>query len=229
MDAHGSQFLIFRNYDFLHRDDVSVRQMTTQNEISLCWRTMLSFSNYHGIQTWCEALSSRFAGGAKLPQGVPPVCFPRTILSHDISGSSSSNERFSTWINTIFSVDYDGVNAISVRQREHQKYFRFYSRSWKNHEKLIIPESIKYYPGNIQEPLEILWSDPGCVWVIFRNHENNAFSTCSAPCATKLSHDDLEESASHPSPSPWRGSPSIIHLLQMTRRAPFLPLEKRSS
>ena len=34
-------FEVFRNFDFWPRDDVSVRQMTSQNEISLCWRTIL--------------------------------------------------------------------------------------------------------------------------------------------------------------------------------------------
>ena len=52
------------------------------------------------------------------PGGVPPVGFPGTPLSYDISGSSSSNDLLSTLIHMIFSVDYDGINAISMRKRE---------------------------------------------------------------------------------------------------------------
>ena len=62
-------------------------------------------------------------------EGVPPVGGPETPLTHDISGESLSNERFSTSINMIFSVDYDGINPIAVRQREHQEHFRFWSKS----------------------------------------------------------------------------------------------------
>ena len=47
--------------------------------------------------------------------GFPPVGVPGTPLSHDISGSSSSNDSFSTLLPMIFSVDYDGINAIPVR------------------------------------------------------------------------------------------------------------------
>ena len=68
LDAHGSIFLIFRNLDFLPGDDVSARQMTIQNAISLCWLTMLSCCVVHAIKTWCEALSSRSPGGARLPK-----------------------------------------------------------------------------------------------------------------------------------------------------------------
>ena len=59
------------------------------------------------------------------PGGVPPLRVPGTPLTHDISGSSSSNEEFSIWINIIFNVDYDGINSVTVRQREHQEYIRF--------------------------------------------------------------------------------------------------------
>ena len=79
-------------------------------------------------------------GRQNAPGGLPPVCAPGTPLTNDISGSSSSNERFLTCINTFFSVEYDGMNVIPVRQREHQEHFRFWSKSWRNHEKLMIPE-----------------------------------------------------------------------------------------
>ena len=57
--------------------------------------------------------------------GGPPVGCPGTPLSHDISGSSSSNETNSIATNVNLCVDYDGINPIPVRQREPQKHFRF--------------------------------------------------------------------------------------------------------
>ena len=63
------------------------------------------------------------------PGGVPPLGIPGTTLTHDISGSSSSNETNSIDSNAKLCVDYDGINPIAVRQREHQEYFRFWSKS----------------------------------------------------------------------------------------------------
>ena len=74
------------------------------------------------FQKWCEALSSRSPGGAKLPQGgVPPLGSPETPLTQDNSGSSSSNERFLKSSNTFFSVDYDGISSVAAIQRDHRK------------------------------------------------------------------------------------------------------------
>ena len=68
-------------------------------------------------------------GCQNAPGGVPPVCFPGTPLTHDISGSSSSNERFSISIPMIFNVDYDGINPVTMRQREPQEHWHFLAKS----------------------------------------------------------------------------------------------------
>ena len=92
--------------------------------------------------------------------GVPPLGIPRTPLTHDISGSSSSNERFSTWIPIIFNVDYDGINPVPVRQREHQEYFGFLSKSCQNHEiddPRIDQGTLREHPGTTTDALECSW------------------------------------------------------------------------
>ena len=40
LEPHGSSLSIFRKYENLPPDDVSVQQMIIKNAISLCWRTM---------------------------------------------------------------------------------------------------------------------------------------------------------------------------------------------
>ena len=41
LEPHGSSLSIFRKYENLPPDDVSVQQMIIKNAISLCWRTMI--------------------------------------------------------------------------------------------------------------------------------------------------------------------------------------------
>ena len=47
LGASGWSTSIFENHENCNQDDVSVRQMTSKNAISLCWRTMLWCSTWH--------------------------------------------------------------------------------------------------------------------------------------------------------------------------------------
>ena len=67
-------WVIPRNHEIWLRHDVSAHQNDGAEAFSLCWRTMLHHINIKSINTWCEALSSRWPVDARLPK-CPSVTF----------------------------------------------------------------------------------------------------------------------------------------------------------
>ena len=76
-------WVISRNHEIWPRDDVSAHQIHVPGAVLLCWRTMLMHININDINTWCDALSSRWVVGARLPK-CPCVTFPFLILDFDM-------------------------------------------------------------------------------------------------------------------------------------------------
>ena len=68
LEPHGSSLSIFRKYENLPPDDVSVQQMIIKNAISLCWRTMLLCSDIHVIQNMVRSTLLQVAGGRQTAQ-----------------------------------------------------------------------------------------------------------------------------------------------------------------
>ena len=76
----------FKNHEIWPRNDVSSLQMTNSEQISLCWRTMFHMCCCIVNKTWCEALSSRSPGDARLPKCQCVTCpffIPDFGMFHD--------------------------------------------------------------------------------------------------------------------------------------------------
>ena len=155
----------------------------------LRWRAMLQDWNsqvarricfreeyYTGMRIKWEALSSRWFGDARLPR-TPSSCLSyRTPLTQDISCQGLSSEGFRKSFPMIFNVFFDGQSPVSRSVRDRLNYRHVFTKIIKNHETSMFIISIQDASGNIQESLEMLWSDSLCFPIdIIDFHENQFF------------------------------------------------------
>ena len=88
-------------------------------------------------------------GAPDCPEGVPPVCRPGPPLIHDISGSSSSNEEFSTSTLMIFDALSDGIYAVSPTCREQLRTRHDFVKIMKKCQKSMFPKMAQEHSGDV--------------------------------------------------------------------------------